>query len=345
MVDFQLKDKNRSMNYKEILSEIRAFTLCPELLKPIDDEPNVSDVQIDIDLDDDEELTKQLNSKLFNVLVGCGSSICDSESLKSDEFSSIFSSEEEDEDEFDKIVEQLQNKSNEGNVESRSSMPTLSSLFSCESSTNSSSVDQRRIQVINKDKNKINGKKIKFIQHQSKIKYTFSNESSLRLFDKIIKNNFHQKAKAIGLINGKFSDNCNDLNNCSNNDQNYSEVESESSFNHADESILNNSSNEPKDRDDRNGQDNSNDRNNPKDRVNPNDQYNSNDQDNQATKEINLKKRKTKCKKVQNKFLIKEIRNKNNPKIVKKSKSEIFTLKPTTNSSKLKNFLNSIKSK
>lgn len=182
-----MTDRNRYANFKEILNEINEFVKCPELLKPLDDKSDRK-----TDQKDDDELARQLDIQLSNVLLGAnGSSICDSESLELSEFSS-----EDDDDEFDAIVEQLQNKSSLSTNENQQfSMPTLSSLFTCEESTTILSKEST-IQSINKSKN--NDKRIKkFAQHQSKINYALNNESSARLFDKIIRNNFHQKSRTL----------------------------------------------------------------------------------------------------------------------------------------------------
>lgn len=216
----------RFANYKELLSEIRLFTACPELLKPLDDSDEehrlsctgsdkeddrpireLDEATNDDDLtreDDelarqlDDELSKQLDSQLSNILVGNGSSLYDSESLVSDKFSSVFSS--DDEDDFDRIVEQLQSKPS--NDEAKTSMPTLSSLLTCPPPS-PICVDEppRPTQTADRPagrtKSKTTKKKVKFVQHQSKIKTAFSeDESLLNLFNKIIKNNFHQNANS-----------------------------------------------------------------------------------------------------------------------------------------------------
>ena len=219
--------EDRFANYKDILSEIRLFTSCPELLKPLDDnddadrprstgsdkeddrliseqdeETNDEDLtkeEEEITRQLDDELTKELDSQLSNILVGNGSSLYDSESLVSDKFSSVFSSDDE-EDDFDRIVEQLQN--NPPNEETKSSMPTLSTLLTCPQSESAITEDEPTPQAqaigVGLKKSKVkNGKKVKFIQHQSKIKYTFSeDESLLNLFNKIVKNNFNQNANS-----------------------------------------------------------------------------------------------------------------------------------------------------
>ena len=218
---------DRFANYKDLLNEIRLFTSCPELLKPLDDsqdehrpqstgsdkeddqrisehdeETNDYDDE-DLTNEDDEltrqldnELSKQLDSQFSNILVGNGSSLHDSESLVSDKFSSVFSSDEDEEDDLDRIVEQLQSKSS--SEEAKSSMPTLSCLLTCSPSSVSTDEPQSAQQttdrptVAGKNKSKIAKKKVKFVKHQSKIKYAFSeDESLLNLFNKIVKNNFH----------------------------------------------------------------------------------------------------------------------------------------------------------
>lgn len=184
MVDSQSTDHreepNQYSNYKDVLSEIRRFVTCPDLLKPLDDSEE--------DVDSDDELAKQLDSQLFNVLAGAsGSSICDSESLELSEFSS------DEDDDFDKIIEQLHNKTS--NDVENGSMPTLSSLFACQQPTVPTDLSPESTKKPNAKKSKLNVKKAKFAQHQTKMNYTFSNESSVRLFDKIIRKNFHQKLK------------------------------------------------------------------------------------------------------------------------------------------------------
>lgn len=224
---------DRFANYKDLLSEIRLFTSCPELLKPLDDsedehrprgagsdkeddrlisehDEETNDDDEDLTNEDeeltkqlDDELSKQLDSQLSNILVGNGSSLYDSESLVSDKFSSVFSSDDE-EDDLDRIVQQLQSKPS--GEDAKSSMPTLSCLLTCPpspvsaiSETGPQPVQQTtdRPTVAGKNKSKISKKKVKFVQHQSKIKYAFSeDESLLNLFNKIVKNNFHPNANS-----------------------------------------------------------------------------------------------------------------------------------------------------
>lgn len=158
-------------DYEKTLSEIRSFVHCPKLLDPLDNDEK-SDLE-------DAELAKQLDTRLVDVLVST-SSICDSESLIS-EFSC--SEEDEEDDDLDRIVERLQNPSGH-NERSINSMPTISSLFNLPSSNTSINTFKPSNKLKNKDKAKL--KKIKFTQHQSKINYSFPNESSIRLFDKIV---------------------------------------------------------------------------------------------------------------------------------------------------------------
>lgn len=228
--------EDRFANYKKILSEIRLFTACPQLLEPLDDSDDADrprstgsdkeadrliseldeesndedltneDEEIGKQLDDeltkqlDDELTKQLDSQLSNILVGNGSSLYDSESLVSDKFSSVFSSDDE-EDDFDRIVERLQNN-DPSTEEGQTSMPTLSTLLTCPPSVSTIEEDPPKppAQTITADpkKGKVKvEKKVKFAQHQSKIKYTFSeDESLLSLFNKIVKNNFNQNTNS-----------------------------------------------------------------------------------------------------------------------------------------------------
>lgn len=181
MVDSQSRSRGQYSNFKEILSEIHEFVKCPDLLGSLDD----IEEEERTESDEDGELAKQLDSQLVNVLFGaCGSSVCSSESLGLSEFSS-----EEEEDDFDKIVEEFQNTSNQ----EKCSMPTLSSLLTCQSSA---SVSPEPVEATNCQKTKMNVKKIKFAQHQTKVTYAFANKSSERLLNKIIRNNFHQKVKA-----------------------------------------------------------------------------------------------------------------------------------------------------